>query len=402
MKPALPNLSLRRCLYWVAGFVAFWSFFLSVIATQHFISGAFQWKEAFQMTLNQWLPWTFLSPLILAFTFRFPIERVGWAGRTLLHALACAGAVLICVSLEDRIAPPAPPPWAREGTEPSYGPPPERGRPAMSEPFQAGQRLPGRGRQSPPFWFRVRFNLPIYFILASLGHAYVFSRRSRQRERHELELEASLAQARLQSLRMQLHPHFLFNTLNAISTLVYTDARAADEMIGGLSELLRLSLDSATEQEIPLARELHFLNCYLRIEQTRFGDRLRVEQSVSPETLAALVPALVLQPLVENAIRHGLEPKLAPGIIGISAQRVGDTLRISIRDTGIGLPPGAYGASVGQTGIGLANTRARLQSLYPNRHRFTLQNDPGGGGVAELEIPFHTETPSSPVLPKPS
>jgi LytS/YehU family sensor histidine kinase len=232
----------------------------------------------------------------------------------------------------------------------------------------------------------MRFNLPLYLVLASLGHAIAYFRRSQQRHQRTLELEAHLAQARLQALRMQLHPHFLFNSLNAISTLVHSDPHKADEMISSLSEMLRWSLDSAAEAEVPLRRELEFLNHYLQIEQTRFGDRLRVEHAVDPETLGAYVPSLLLQPLVENAIRHGVEPCLAPGVVCISARRSGDMLSVSIRDTGIGLPGSP------REGIGLANTRARLQSLYPGRHRFELRNDPAGGCRVELEIPFHTVT----------
>jgi LytS/YehU family sensor histidine kinase len=209
-----------------------------------------------------------------------------------------------------------------------------------------------------------------------------------------VELESHLAQARLQALRMQLHPHFLFNTLNAISTLVHTNPRSADEMIGGLSEMLRMSLDSASESEVPLSRELHFLNHYLEIEKVRFGDRLRVEQSIAQDVQNALLPTLILQPLVENAIRHGIEPKLAAGQVFIRALRVGDKLQITIRDTGIGFKNLGGTSNPSSKGIGLVNTRARLQALYPSQHRLIIQNHADGGGLVELEIPYHTESKS--------
>jgi LytS/YehU family sensor histidine kinase len=244
----------------------------------------------------------------------------------------------------------------------------------------------------PPLWWRCQFNMPVYLVIVSLAHALVYFRRAQQRDRRALELEANLAQARLQSLRTQLHPHFLFNTLNAISTLVHTAPRQADDMIGNLSALLRLSLDSATEQEVPLGRELDFLDRYLDIEQIRFGPRLRVEKKIAAESRGALVPTFILQPLVENAIRHGIEPQASPGVVGIEARREGETLRVIVSDTGVGLAEGAATATRPAKGIGLSNTRARLQSLYPGRHRFNLHNAAGGGCVAEMEIPFHTET----------
>jgi LytS/YehU family sensor histidine kinase len=253
---------------------------------------------------------------------------------------------------------------------------------------------------SPPLWWRWQFNMPVYLVIVSLAHAFVYFRRAQQRDRRALELEAHLAQARLQALRTQLHPHFLFNTLNAISTLVHTAPNLADDMIGNLSMLLRLSLDSATEQEVPLGRELDFLDRYLDIEQIRFGQRLRIEKRIAAESRQALVPTFILQPLVENAIRHGIEPKVSPGVIKIESQRDGESLRVTISDTGVGLPELADPAARPVEGIGLSNTRARLQSLYPGGHQFSLHNADSGGCVAEIKLPFHTQTVSSlPITP---
>jgi len=246
----------------------------------------------------------------------------------------------------------------------------------------------------PPLWMRSQFNLPIYLVIASLAHTFVYFRRAQQRDRRALELEAHLAQARLQALRTQLNPHFLFNTLNAISTLVHTTPLLADDMIGNLSALLRLSLDSAREPEVPLGRELDFLNPYLEIERIRFGARLRIEKEIAPESRAALVPTFMLQPLVENAIRHGIEPQVAPGVVTIKSHRDGDGLCVTISDTGVGLPEIAGAEVQPAEGIGLSNTRARLQSLYPGRHQFRLHNAAGGGCSAEIKLPFHTQAVS--------
>jgi anti-sigma regulatory factor (Ser/Thr protein kinase) len=265
-------------------------------------------------------------------------------------------------------------------------------RPDFPDDNHAGPRGPGpfHGHRphGPPFSGRALFDIPIYLALASLGHAFFYFRRSQQRDRRAMELENQLERARLQALRMQLQPHFLFNTLNAISTLVQTDPRVAQEMIGNLGHMLRLSLDSGHEPEVELQQELEFLDSYLEIARARFSDRLRINKDVSPETLRALVPTFVLQPLVENAIRHGIEPKSSPGTVEIHAARAAQQLVISISDTGVGLSATAETGTSG--GIGLSNTRARLQSLYPGQHVFSVQNRSDGGCVAELRIPFHT------------
>ncbi len=229
-----------------------------------------------------------------------------------------------------------------------------------------------------------RTNVPIYWVVVSIVHALTYYRRSQERERKAVELEARLADAKLHALRMQLHPHFLFNTLNAISTLVHRDPRAADEMIGNLSELLRATLDTS-EPEIPLHQELSFLDRYLEIQQVRFGDRLRIEKVIDATALDAQVPTLILQPLVENAMRHGIEPQTTPGLVRIVARRVGDALHLTIHDNGTPAKPGPKS----REGIGLPNTRARLQEMYGNLGCLTLTSASEGGFTVDLEIPYH-------------
>ena len=211
-----------------------------------------------------------------------------------------------------------------------------------------------------------------------------FSRATEERE----QLEARLARAQLQSLRLQLHPHFLFNTLNTINALIGTDRRAAERVISGLSELLRMSLSSASEQEVTLARELELLAHYIEIQQIRFQDRLTVRFQIDPEARSALVPNLMLQPLVENAIRHGIAPRAAPGHVVVTARRKGDRLELSVVDDGVGETAGTEH----RDGVGLGNTRARLLSLYGTDHRFEAGTPSTGGFLVTVEIPYRTDS----------
>ena len=211
-----------------------------------------------------------------------------------------------------------------------------------------------------------------------------FSRATEERE----QLEARLARAQLQSLRLQLHPHFLFNTLNTINALIGTDRHAAERVISGLSELLRMSLSSASEQEVTLAKELELLAHYIEIQQIRFQDRLTVNFRIDPEARYALVPNLMLQPLVENAIRHGIAPRAAPGHVVVTAARRGDRLELSVVDDGVG----EKASRDHRDGVGLGNTRARLLSLYGSEHRFEAGGASAGGFTVHIEIPYRTDT----------
>jgi len=211
-----------------------------------------------------------------------------------------------------------------------------------------------------------------------------FSRATEERE----QLEARLARAQLQSLRLQLHPHFLFNTLNTINALIGTDRHAAERVISGLSELLRMSLSSASEQEVTLAKELELLAHYIEIQQIRFQDRLTVNFRIDPDARYALVPNLMLQPLVENAIRHGIAPRAAAGHVVVTAARRGDRLELSVVDDGVG----EKASRDHRDGVGLGNTRARLLSLYGSEHRFEAGGASAGGFAVHIEIPYRTDT----------
>ena len=204
--------------------------------------------------------------------------------------------------------------------------------------------------------------------------------------RERARAQAQLAEAQLHSLRLQLNPHFLFNTLNAITALIPTEPRGAEKMVTGLSELLRASLHSAGEQEVPLARELDHLRLYVDIQQTRFGGRLAVAFDVDPATRSALVPSLVLQPLVENAIRHGIAPRGSGGSVLVRAARAGDELLLEVRDDGIGAE--VENGRLAREGVGLSNTRERLRRLHGERHDFSYETSPGAGFAVRLTLPF--------------
>jgi two-component sensor histidine kinase len=228
----------------------------------------------------------------------------------------------------------------------------------------------------------------VYWLVVFAHLGWHYYQRFRERETQTAQLQHELVEARLDALRMQLNPHFLFNTLHAISSLIHDNPQAADRVVARLSELLRLTLDQTRPQEVPLTEEMAFLDRYLEIEQTRFAERLRVEKHISPETQRALVPYLILQPLVENAVRHGIEPREDLGVLKICAARKNGRLELLIQDNGQGL---ASKIDLNATnGIGLSNTKSRLRHLYGEDCKFELSSAEGGGLEARVEIPFHT------------
>lgn len=235
-----------------------------------------------------------------------------------------------------------------------------------------------------------------YWVGVSLIWLFHEVRFAREREVQQAKLEATLAQAQLQNLRLQLEPHFLFNALNAISATIYEDARAADEMVCRLADLLRQLLKSDSSQQIPLSREVELLRLYTRIMQARLESRLVVRSNIDEDSIKALVPQLLLQPLIENSIRHGMEPVTFQALVDISASRRGDQLQIVVRDHG----PGFHTLPPQTTGIGLPNTRERLARLYGNRQTLRLRNAGDGGAIVEIDIPFEmaANEQDSPIL----
>jgi two-component system, LytTR family, sensor kinase len=224
-----------------------------------------------------------------------------------------------------------------------------------------------------------------YLFLVGLAHALEFRRESDRRAVDSAQLEMRLVEAQLQALQRQLHPHFLFNTLNAIAGLMRSDVDAADRMMDRLGDLLRMTLNTSNIQEVPLKEELEVLQKYLDIEQVRLGNRMTVNIDIDAEALDAQLPNFLLQPLVENAVRHGIAPRVEPGQLVIGASHLGNRLTIDIFNSGDGVPP--HRLTLLNQGVGLANTRARLEHRYPNDHRLVFSNASPGFRVT-VDIPF--------------
>ena len=321
------------------------------------------WRILVWQLAGCWYGYFLATPFILWLGKRYPIERTSWRHSLPVHIAAFAiisllhsAAVVISTIL----------------IEP-YD--------VMMKPRPFWEMFWGRWTKE------FHLELIVYGMILGVGYAVSYYRRYREREFRASQLESQLAQAQLQALKMQLHPHFLFNTLNGIAGLVRDHKnKAAVSMIAGLSDLLRHTLENAGRQEVPLREELDFLELYLDIQQMRFSDRLAVRMEIAPETLEARVPNLILQPLVENAIRHGVARRISPGLVAVSARREDGLLRIKVYDDGPGLKEGWRMEEA--DGIGLANTRERLQQLYGAEHRFDVRNRKEGGVEATLLIPL--------------
>ncbi len=318
------------------------------------------WTQALSWTLPAWYVWAGLAPLVFRLGRRFPVERRSWRRALLVHLPASLLFALLHLILDVSIY------WSLS--------------------WLKGGSF--RWLASLGFNFTVYFHWHVltYWALVSLAHALDYHRKYRDRELATSQLEAQLAQAQLQALRMQLHPHFLFNALQTIAELIHEDPLAAERTLVRLSDLLRLSLRSASAQEVSLQEELDFLERYLEIERARFQDRLTVELDVEAETLSCRVPNLILQPLVENAVRHGIAETGRAGRVRISSRRMDGMLQLKVIDNGRGLAQAR--APVGGEGVGLANTRARLERLYGARQSFDLSSGSDGGLEATLLIPF--------------
>jgi two-component system LytT family sensor kinase len=317
------------------------------------------------MVLNTvyWYVPALLAPTIVAITRRYRLGHTPWTTALGVHLATAFAFSLICeaVMLLTR---------------------------AMLFPFG------GRIVETVNWWSYVQrqyltqldWMLATYFSLVGLGHAIAYWYEAEERALNAERLQTRLAEAQLQALQRQLQPHFLFNTLHTISSLMRSDVEAADIMIDRLSDLLRMSLRSNT-QEVSVKQELEILQSYVAIEETRFRDRLSVSIDVDPSVLDARIPHLLLQPLVENAVRHGIAPRARAGRIAIRVFRSGGQLQIEVRDSGDGVPPDRLAAM--NDGVGLGNTRARLAHLYGTAHTFSFANLAGGGFQVSVGIPFH-------------
>jgi sensor histidine kinase YesM len=233
------------------------------------------------------------------------------------------------------------------------------------------------------------YNLLVYGVIVAVSHALDYYRKYHDRTVQTLELEKRLTEARLQALLHQLEPHFLFNTLNGIASLMHSDVDAADRMLVRLSELLRITMSHTGAPQTTLREEIAFLEKYLDIEKIRFRSRLEVTIALEDGAADAQIPSLILQPIVENAVRHGIEPNARPGRIELRARREGGRIILTVTDNGGGIPEG--GPS--RQGIGLANTRARLAEIYGSSQKFELVNSPDGGLCVRMEMPFTMPAP---------
>jgi sensor histidine kinase YesM len=238
----------------------------------------------------------------------------------------------------------------------------------------------------------LHINFITYWVIVGVSHAAEFYRRYRERERAAALLETQLAQAQLQALKMQIQPHFLFNSLNSIAALIEEDSARAGRMIARLGDFLRLTLANSDTQVSTVTRELEFIKTYLDIEQVRFEDRLRVQFEIDQQAGMANVPSMILQPIVENAIQHGVSQREAVSHIYITVRRDDEVLIMSVKDRGPGRPGANGNGNSNERGLGLANTKMRLQNLYGVNQRMEICNVPGGGLIVTLTIPFVEES----------
>lgn len=314
------------------------------------------WSQPLINFLSLWYIWALMFPVILWVGRRFPLGRGNWRRSLPIHIAALIIfpiTHLVCYAVLL---------YSLGTVEEGFG--------------MTVEYLFRRG-----FAFRVI----TYGLLLAISYSVDYYQKFRERELKASQFEARLAETQLQVLKMQLQPHFLFNTLHAISSLMHKNVEAADEMIARLGELLRVTLESDGVQEVPLRLELDLLQHYLDIEKIRLGDRLTVRMEIQPELYDAPVPNLILQPLVENAVRYGVAARSAGGTLEVRATESNGMLRISISDDGPGL------ASNLKEGIGLTNTKTRLQQMYGSRQHFSVTSEAGKGTTVTLEIPLRND-----------
>jgi len=365
-------------LVWAVSFGA-WAF-ISLAATAtiyemyHMLNDVARLRVIAGMQFSTIFTYAPITPFALAFAVRYPIQRENWAKRSLLHLAVGLAFTLAHIVLKGATPYGYWDPQYREWSS------------ALWNSHLHTFRAPWSVLKSMFFASVVDDVTSAYLPIALVAHVVSYYRGMQEREVRTTQLEAQLVKARLHSLKSQLQPHFLFNTLHSISALMLTDVVAADRMMTSLSDLLRLSLEDSGTQMTTLSREIEFLDVYLDIEKTRFEDRLRIVFDIAPECLDAQVPHLLLQPLVENAVRHGVSKISSPGEIRIVVRREGRNLLICIRDNGPGLTESFDDRS--KHGLGLSLTRERLMALYGDSQSCEIRNMREGGAEVCLRIPF--------------
>jgi signal transduction histidine kinase len=330
------------------------------------------------LPLINYLIYAFLTPVIFGIAMRYPIQRSNWVRRTGLHVVASVAFTVAHVILRGLVYPV----WDPRISNYSY---------AVWNPHTHVFNIQWILFERLFFYNLVDDIFSTYLPVVLIAHAVWYQKMFKDRDLRTFELEAQLAKAHLQALKSQLQPHFLFNTLHSISTLMLTDVRAADSMIAHLSDLLRMSLENSEIQVTTVSRELEFLTGYLEIEKVRFADRLNIVLDVAPDALDAQIPHLLLQPLVENAVHHGISRRSSGGEIRIAVSCDAHNLYLRIRDNGPGLSDS--GAGQPAIGLGLRATRERLQTLYGNKHSIDIRDAPEGGVEACVRIPFRAARP---------
>lgn len=357
-----------------------WVLLGALFSLQPLLWGGLPWVNTVRFEALRWWPWLLLAPLVVWLSLRLPLAGSRWQLALGVHVLACLAVSIGIGWLTQPLRPRAPwehhpePSWHgdwHEGTIPAGHPPPLHESSAQVG-FAGSEGPPPAGWFSPPpfaiWWFRLRLTLPLYWSLVGLAHLLLFQVRTRRASR----LEVQLAEARLATLQMQLQPHFLFNSLNAISSLVRQQPEAADEMICMLATLLRAALENQGRKEISLQEELRLARQYLQIQRVRFGAALQVVEEIDDHTSDIAVPPLLLQPLLENAVTHGLGNQA--GTITLRAGLQAGQLCLTITDRSA--QPGSARAELKPgSGIGLSNTRARLAALYGEWAIVTLRDD---------------------------
>ncbi len=334
-------------------------YYVSTFATGQ--SKAATFPHLLLLNLNYWFSWALLAPPVLWLARCFPLERATWRRSVPVHVAGVFVATLAHVSLV------------------------MVGRSGIGAWFGHARRMSWLAEFQEMFFLNFDWEMMTYWTIVGLSHAVRYHYEARWRALASAQLETRLIEAQLQTLQRQLQPHFLFNALNTVSALMHRDVEAADAMLAQLGDLLRMSFETLDVQEVALEQEFDFLRKYVAIEQARFRERLHVTIDVEPGTGHCLVPNLLLQPLVENAIRHGIGPRVEPGHVLVRATRTGETLELEVRDDGVGVAEAAL-ANL-SSGVGWSNTRARLAHLYGERHRFVVTRPSGGGLSVAVVIP---------------